>query len=195
MSQLVKEKILYSVCEIFKKWYKELKKRDFLNKYENQLEIHPSVFFGKYTEIEFESSDSKLIIQEGVYFRKFCSLFLFKEGILKIGKKVFFNNYCSINCLGRIEIGDNTLFGEGVRVYDHNHTNFFNEKDILNIERDDFKIGTVKVGHNCWIGSNVTILKDVEIGDNVIIGANSLIYKSIPSNSVVKHSENLIITR
>ena len=33
----------------------------------------------------------------------------------------------------------------------------------------------------------------VEIGDNVIIGANCLIHKSIPSNTIVKHMENLII--
>ncbi len=43
------------------------------------------------------------------------------EAQLIIGDNVFMNNYCSINCLDEIEIGENTLFGEGVKLYDHNH--------------------------------------------------------------------------
>jgi acetyltransferase-like isoleucine patch superfamily enzyme len=41
-----------------------------------------------------------------------------------------------------------------------------------------------KIGNNCRIGSNVTLLP-VEIGDNVVIGAGSVVTKDIPSNSIV----------
>ena len=88
--------------------------------------------------------------------------------------------------MGSITIGKNTLFGEGVKLYDHNHKYHFNELKELKISRDEYKIGDITIGANCWIGSNVTILNNVEIGDNVIIGANNLIYKSIPSNTIVK---------
>ena len=154
--------------------------------------IHPSVHLGKYTEIQINSSTTTLAINEGAYFRNYCHLQLDKNGSLEIGKNVFFNNYCSINCLGKIEIGENTLFGEGVKMYDHNHKYGIVNSGLV-VERNEFKIGTIKIGKNCWIGSNVTILNNVVIGDNVIIGAGCLIYKSIPSNSIVKASVSLDI--
>jgi acetyltransferase-like isoleucine patch superfamily enzyme len=127
-----------------------------------------------------------------VLFRSFCSILVYPESKLTIKKNVFFNNYCSINCLGEILIEENTLFGEGVKLYDHNHSYKF-QQGILKVERDNFKIGYVHIGKNCWIGSNVTILANVTIGDNVIIGANNLIYKSIPSNVVVKAKHDITI--
>jgi acetyltransferase-like isoleucine patch superfamily enzyme len=102
---------------------------------------------------------------------------------MTIGKDNFFNNNCSLNCLGRITIGDNNLFGESVKLYDHNH--IFNQKDIL-VVNQGFKRGEIKIGNNCWIGSNCTILNNVTIGDNVVVGANCLIHTSIPSNTIVR---------
>lgn len=82
------------------------------------------------------------------------------------------------------------MFGENVKLYDHNHR--FTDKQI-NFKDQGFKVGSIKIGDNCWIGSNVTILCNVSIGDNVVIGANCLIYKSIPSNTVVKNKNDLLI--
>lgn len=44
--------------------------------------------------------------------------------------------------------------------------------------------GNITIGNNVFIGSNSSILYDVQIGDNVIIGAGSLVNKNIPSGSV-----------
>jgi len=112
------------------------------------------------------------------------------NGHLKIGENCFFNNNCSINCLGEIEIGNDNQFGEVVLLYDHNHE--YANKELL-ISEQGYKIGKIKIGNNCWIGSNVVILKDVEIGDNVVIGAGCIIFKSIPSNSLVINQQNLVI--
>src|SRR5690606_41248061 len=71
------------------------------------------------------------------------------------------NNYCSINCLKDIEIGENTLFGEGVRIYDHNHQYSY-ENAHLNVNPREFTFGAVKIGQNCWLGSNVVVLKRSE---------------------------------
>jgi len=174
-------------------WKNNFRSRYFRNRYAYCSKIDNSVILGKYSEITIDSSSSFLEIMEDVCFRKYCQVLLCKNGRLKIGKGVFFNNYCSINCLTHIEIGENTIIGENVKIYDHNHKYSFTDK--LEIERDNFSLGKVIIGKNCWIGSNVTILKGVEIGDNVIIGANCLLYKSIPPNTIVKHSESLIITK
>ena len=142
--------------------------------------------------LSIEGNSTIVRIESGVYFRRFCNINVLNSGELFIGNDVFFNNYCSINCLGKISIGANSIFGEGVKIYDHNHVYSF-ANDILNVNRNEFKIGFVDIGKNCWIGSNVTILNNVTIGDNVIIGANNLIYKSVPSNMIIKQKSEIII--
>jgi len=111
-------------------------------------------------------------------------------GQLEIGENCFFNNNCSITCLGKIMIGSNNQFGEGVLMYDHNHA--YSNKEKL-IAEQGYTIGKIIIGNNCWIGSHVIILKDVEIGDNVIIGAGCIIHKSISSNSVIYNEQSLVI--
>ena len=101
---------------------------------------------------------------------------------------VFINNSCSFNCIERIEIGAGTMMGEGVRFYDHDHI-YTAEK----IEKWQWTTAPIRVGRDCWIGSNVTILKGVTIGDNTIIGAGCLIRNDVPANSVVYQDRNLII--
>ena len=103
---------------------------------------------------------------------------------------VFINNSCSFNCLERIEIGAGTMMGEGVRFYDHDHI-----YTAETIEKWQWTTAPIRVGRDCWIGSNVTILKGVTIGDNTIIGAGCLIRNDIPSNSVVYNDGNLCVKR
>jgi acetyltransferase-like isoleucine patch superfamily enzyme len=160
-----------------------------------EVKIHPSVKMGKFSELNIEGECKSLILDEGVSFRKFCQVLLHESAELIIGRNVFFNNYCSVTSLGKITIGDGTIFGESVKIYDHNHKHHFSHEGSLVVNRTEFNIGSVSIGKNCWIGSNVTILKNVEIGDNVIIGAHCLIHKSIPANSIVKHKEELEILK
>ncbi len=126
---------------------------------------------------------AKLKLGKGVKFRKGFSIAIEGDGRIILGKDVSFNNFCSVNALDEITIGDATIFGENVRLYDHNHR-FSNLQ--LPIMEQDYTKAPIRIGSHCWIGSNVTILKGVTIGDNVVIGANCLITTDIPSNSVVK---------
>ncbi|MBP5395319.1 MAG: hypothetical protein J6Y18_05410 [Candidatus Methanomethylophilaceae archaeon] len=41
----------------------------------------------------------------------------------------------------------------------------------------------IKIGEDCWIGANVTILPGVTIGDRCIIGAGSVVTKDVPDDS------------
>lgn len=145
---------------------------------------------GKGLLINFPSIQN-LQIGESVDLRNYISIWIGKNAQLKIGNKVFLNNYCSINCLSSIEIGDNTLFGEGVKIYDHNHQYSY-ENGNLQVSPRDFTLGAVKIGKNCWLGSNVIVLKGVTIGDNSIIGAGCVIHKDVPANSVIVNKQELI---
>ncbi len=158
-----------------------------------QSQIGENLHLGRYTNFNIFGNIKQLILEENISTRQFCNFLIYPNASLVVKKNVFFNNYCSINCLFNIEIGENTLFGEGVKIYDHNHKNFYDDKGVLQIIRDEFSMGAVIIGKNCWIASNVTILKGVTIGDNCIIGANCLIYKSIPANTIVKNKQDLSI--
>ena len=114
-----------------------------------------------------------VIVCTGVKFRRRCTIFA-DGGEVKIGRGTFLNNDCSINSNQSIVIGENTLFGEGVKIYDHNHR-------VVDgvVSHSEFDSAPVHVGRDCWIGSNVVILPGVTICDRTIIGAGSVIAKSI----------------
>ncbi len=125
-------------------------------------------------------------------FREEFHILIEKDGLLEIGNGCFFNNGCSITCMNHISIGTNSIFGEGVKIYDHNY--HINSNDL--IKNSGHTLGEVLIGNNCWIGSNVVILKGTHIGDDCVIGAGCVIDGNIEDNSIVKRiSENVVINK
>lgn len=135
----------------------------------------------------------KLNIDYSLYFQKGFSLVIEgKNSNLYIGKNVFFNSFCSVNVLGSVLIGERSIFGENVRIYDHNHK--YSEADVP-IAEQGYKIDGISIGKNCWIGSNVVILKGVTIGNHVVIGAGCIIYKDVPDDTVVVCRQNQLVKK
>lgn len=151
--------------------------QDIFLKINSKLKILLIRLFNKRIKIE-----KGVTIRRGVIFRAI-------SGRIEIGNNCFFNNYCSINSLKKISIGDDCIFGEGVKIYDHNHIYGKN----VTTSKSGYNVDEIKIKNNVWIGSNVTILKGVTIGNNVVIGANSLIYKDVPDNSLVLNNNELKI--
>lgn len=131
----------------------------------------------------------KLKIGKSVTWRRKISIMISSKGTVSIGEKCFFNNYCSLNSNLNVTIGDNCLFGENVKIYDHNHR-FRNTNTP--IKEQGFSDGKISIGNQCWIGSNVVILKDTIIGDNCVIGAGCVIKGTIPPKTIVKNNSELI---
>lgn len=126
-------------------------------------------------------------------FRGNFKLYIEPTGYVHFGNNCFVNNYFSATSIKGITIGNDCIFGESVKIYDHNHK--YSNKDVgIPIYTQGFTSKEVTIGNNCWIASNVTILAGVHIGDNCVIGANCLIYKDVPSGSVVKKIEKLSVT-
>lgn len=112
-------------------------------------------------------------------------------GEIIIGNDVFFNNNVSLNSLERIEIGDNVLIGEDVKIYDHDHK--FGGAPF-EIKKHEFNTESVLIGNNVWIGTGTIILKGTVIGNNVVIGAGCIISGTIPDNSkVIQKRETTIV--
>lgn len=118
--------------------------------------------------------------------RRGFSLVIEENAKVSLGKGVFFNNGCSVNCRQEISIGDDCLFGEGVKMYDHDHRFRNPDKPIAS---QGFKCSPIRIGNNVWVGSSTVILKGVTIGNNVIIGAGCVIDSDIAPMTIVKRNE------
>ena len=123
-------------------------------------------------------------------FRKGFSLVIIGNGKIEIGKNVFFNNYCSVASCAKVTIGDGTIFGENVKIYDQNH---ITKDKNMPIKKQGYTSKEIHIGKHCWIASNVVILKGVSIGDNCTIGAGCIIYKDVPANSIVVNKQSLLL--
>jgi len=159
------------------------------------LRKHPHVSvkgikLGTSNHFILHESLKKVTIGEGVSFRNYVHVLVQQNASLELGNNFFMNNFCSINCLDSISIGENTLFGENVKLYDHNHA--YETHPEFKLHHSRFTTAPIKIGKNCWLGSNVTVLKGVTIGDNCIIGAGCTIYKDIPSDTTVINRQELI---
>ena len=142
---------------------------------------------GRLSGINIFTKKLTLLIGKNCYFRKFCSVVV-SDGRLKIGDNFFMNNHSSLNCMGEIEIGDNCLFGEGVKLYDHNYD--YRKDNGLPFNKKGHRRGKISIGNNCWLGSNCVVLMGVTIGDNVIVGANTVVHKDIPSGTILVNKQD-----
>lgn len=102
-------------------------------------------------------------------------------GNLTIGDNVYMNNFCMISCQGHVSIGNNCMFGPGVKIFDNNHR-FSKDKGVSS----ELSKGNITIGNNCWVASGAVILKGAQIGDNCIVGAGCIINSTIPDNSIVR---------
>ena len=148
---------------------------------ESEIRLGNELNLGDQNLLKFYNAGSRLIAGEKLTTRRSCIFQLF-AGQSVIDDNVFFNNHYSISCLGRITIGNDTFFGEGVKMYDHNHKYEFRDGDLYPLPLE-FKVGEIAIGRNCWSASNV------------IIGAGCLIHKSVPPTRSSCERKNLSSSR
>ena len=148
------------------------------------MKYHVWSFFGKvFYKIIY---GRKVKIGRRVSWRQGFHLIIDK-GSVEIGKNVFFNNYCSISSCCKVKIGDDSIFGENVKIYDNNH--IFNTENL--VRKAGMKSAPIIIGNNCWIGNNVCILKGASMGNNCVVGAGTILRESIPNNTIIKPKNNV----
>lgn len=76
-----------------------------------------------------------------------------------------------------IYIGKNVWMGPRVSILSANH------------ETDDFHSYTndepIRIGDNCWLGTNVVILPGVQLGKHVVVAAGAVVVESFPENDIL----------
>ena len=185
------KRFIFSLCDTIRKFIKWFEKEQLIQLTDSKK--NQDFKLGKGATWIIHPKRKSFKIGQQVDLRNYLNFVVGQSADLLIEDGVFMNNYCSINCLDSITIGSHTLFGEGVKIYDHNHLYTFN--DQLNVSHKEFSTAPVYIGENCWLGSNVTVLKGVTIGANTIIGAGCVIHKNIPANSIIINQQQLVIKK
>lgn len=109
-----------------------------------------------------------------------CLMFgsLFTHSEAEIGDRVYIGSNCII---GIATIGDDTMLADHVYVLSGKHQH--GTSDPTKTFQDQSQVFTrVRIGRNCWLGTNVVVMAD--IGDGCIIGAGSVVNKPVPDNCV-----------
>lgn len=113
------------------------------------------------------------------------------EGLI-IGNNSSIGPYGYVGCSGKIQIGNNVMFGPKCSLFAENH-NFSNKN--VSIKSQGVNQKGIIIEDDCWIGSNVIILDGVKIGKGSVIGAGTIVTRDIPENSVVIDKRDKMIKK
>lgn len=120
--------------------------------------------------------DSKIIIGNRVELRENVILKAAAGGIIEIDDRVFMNDGCCLNAREYVHIGEDTMFGQGVKIYDHDHD--YRSNDL----KQNFIQEPVDIKENTWICSNVIVLRGCTIGAGSVVAAGTIVWKNVSPN-------------
>lgn len=169
-------------------WY--LKRIKFRGKY-NAL---GRVDFSRTTKIQLANGSKPEDIEFGDNCRIYGTIISKHGGKIILGPRCRVRSNANIYCSNYIEIGEGTGIAHETTIVDNNN-HPVNPKDRWlmynapwNSPMHQWKnsdSAPIKIGKNCWIGSNVRIQKGVTIGDGSVVAACSVVTKNVPDNCIV----------
>ncbi len=151
---------------------------------------HPFIRIKSNVNIAIDTK-STIRINKGVLISSNSVISATDGGHLTIGSMVGINRNSMIMCHDKISIGDNTIMGPGVYIYDHDHQ--FNADN--GVKRNEYVTYPISIGKNCWIGAGTIILKGTKIGNNCLIAAGSVVKGNISDGSIVIQKREEFIKR
>lgn len=98
---------------------------------------------------------------------------------IRVGRKVFINQCCTIYDMGGVDIADLVMIGPNVSIITTGHPLAPSKR------RAYLEAKPIVVGKNVWIAAAATILGGVTVGENSVIGAGAVVTKDVPANSFV----------
>ena len=98
---------------------------------------------------------------------------------LTVGVNVFVNHGCTLNDMGGISIGDDTMIGPNVSLLTSGHPTPVAER------RAGITVAPIRIGADVWIGAGATVLGGVTIGDGAVVAAAAVVTRDVPPATLV----------
>ena len=100
-------------------------------------------------------------------------------GEIRVGRKVFINQCCTIYDMGGVDIGDLVMIGPNVNIITAGHP-------LAPAERRAYiDAKPIVIERNVWIATAATLLGGVTVGENSVVGAGAVVTRDVPANSFV----------
>lgn len=171
---------LYCISRLFEKTGEAAREYMLVHGSAGRINRGGRILVKKNASVEIREGGELVTGKGTVTFQSGCRLVVEKDGHLIIGDDVGINSNCYIAVHNRVSIGSNTIFGPGVTVVDQDH----DYKAEGGLKAEKYKVGSVDIGNNVWIGAGAVILRDTVIEDNAVIGAGSVVRGRVPGGSV-----------
>jgi len=121
---------------------------------------------------------------------------------MRVGERCVLDRYMTIECHGKLDIGDHVIFGhhvtigversvtigndcliaEMVSIRDHDHE-FENSTVVM--RRQGARVAPVIIGDDVWLGSKATITSGVSIGSHSIVAAGAVVTTDVEPWTIV----------
>jgi len=98
---------------------------------------------------------------------------------IRVGRKVFINQCCTIYDMGGVDIADLVMIGPNVNIITAGHPLEPSKR------RAYVEAKPIVIQKNVWIATGATILGGVTVGENSVVGAGAVVTKDVPPNSFV----------
>ena len=102
------------------------------------------------------------------------------HGAIVLGRRVTCLRGVIFNSYARIEVCDDTAFGDGCYVQDNDHGTEPGTPVMQQTSHGE----PIAIGEDVWFGARCIVLKGVSVGDHTIVGAGSVVVKALPANVV-----------
>lgn len=123
-------------------------------------------------------SGSNLRVDGRVQIMRASSIVIGYNAKLSVGAGTFFNDGSSVICASATTIGPGCAISWGVRILD---------TDIHKLVRDGHATqhAPVRIGRDCWIGTNALVMKGADLGDGSVVAAGAVVTAKVPPRSLV----------
>jgi acetyltransferase-like isoleucine patch superfamily enzyme len=102
------------------------------------------------------------------------------RGTIIVGARSGVGEYCVINAVERVEIGEDVLIAPGCHITDANH----GIAPGVPIMRQERMAAPVTIGDDVWIGAGVKVLSGVTIGDGAVVAAGAVVREDVPPMAI-----------
>ncbi|MDY6796333.1 MAG: acyltransferase [Actinomycetota bacterium] len=133
------------------------------------------------TMIQIRGNDrGRIVVGRNCSLDTLCRLFAANDATLSIGENVGVGPYDIINAFDNCTIGKNTMLSPYVNINCADHGMELGEP--MRLQGGTY--GPVVIGEDCWIGSQVVILKGVTIGEGAVVAAGAVVSRDVPPYAI-----------